>query len=155
LSGVSESRSLCCDPTYVVEAVDFSADGQAIAAAGRDGLIHLWNVATGKPIGDPWQHPNAGDNGVFGLAFSSQSAMLASVPLPGTPLLWDTAQNTKRPIPLKDKSGKEIHGWYESVRFAHKQPWLVAAGFGPPDDKGKFTKGRVTTWNADGSMLFS
>jgi hypothetical protein len=157
LSGLSESRMLCCDPSYNVNAVDFSADGGVIATAGGDGSIRLWKVATGELI-DKWQDPNADKNGVFGLAFSSQGGTLASVPLGGTPLIWDTTRKPIRPVQLKDKTGAEIQGSYVSVRFAHKNPWLVAAGCAQWVTSGEVTvcrRGRVTVWNAGGEEMFS
>ncbi|MGA9241150.1 MAG: trypsin-like peptidase domain-containing protein [Silvibacterium sp.] len=149
VSGLSETRALCCDPSNNVNAVDFSADGEVIATAGGDRSIRLWNAATGQPI-DSWEAPDSRCKCVFGLAFSSQGGMLASVPLSGTPSMWGIGEKPIRQIPLKDNLGADSHGWYESVRFAHKHPWLAAAGFGQSNKTG-----RVTVWNADGEQMFS
>jgi WD40 repeat protein len=37
--------------------VAFSPDGKTVLTASYDGTVQLWDVATGKPIGPPWQHP--------------------------------------------------------------------------------------------------
>ncbi len=79
--------------TGSVLSVAFSPDGQMLASGSLDDTIILWDVATGRPIGQPL---TGHTYRVLSVAFSPDGQMLASGSLDGTIILWDVA--TGRPI---------------------------------------------------------
>lgn len=69
----------------MVESLAYSPDGKTIAGVGENGLIHLWDIETGKK-----QHTFSGHKWtVETLAFSPDGTTLASGSHDGTILLWD------------------------------------------------------------------
>ena len=71
----------------------YAPDGSRIASAGKDGVIRVWDAATGKeacPIGDPYYR-------VLCLAFSPDGKRLASGGASGVTILWDVAGRAFRP----------------------------------------------------------
>ena len=77
------------EPEFVqpgfLHALEFSADGQWLAAGGWDYLIHLWRPNTGEKVGVLKGQLDE----VFTLAFSSNSQTLASGGKDGRVHLWD------------------------------------------------------------------
>ncbi len=67
--------------------VAFSADGRTLATAGKDPLVHLWDVGTGKLIRELEQDLG---NAVWALEFSREGKMLA-VSGGDSASLWDVA----------------------------------------------------------------
>lgn len=68
-----------------LHALDFSSDGQWLAAGGWDYLIHLWRPETGRKLGVLKGHLDE----VFTLAFSPNSQTLATGGKDGRVHLWD------------------------------------------------------------------
>jgi WD40 repeat protein len=100
--------------TYHVNSVAFSPDGQTLASGGcsktdeerswhcLQGEIWLWDVATGKPRGEPFTG-HAGS--IFSVAFSPDGQTLLSGSGDGTFRLWDVATGKPRGEPFTGHAG--------------------------------------------------
>ncbi len=75
-----------------VFAVAFAPDGKALASAGDDRVIRLWDAATGNELRTFTGHADA----VNALAFSPDGKTLASASDDGTARLWDVATGKQR-----------------------------------------------------------
>jgi WD40 repeat protein/serine/threonine protein kinase len=70
----------------------FSPDGKTLASAGGEGVVRLWQVPEGKPIGDPLWHRGP----VKATTFSPNGQLLATASWDGMARLWDAA--TGKPV---------------------------------------------------------
>lgn len=105
-------------------ALAVAPDGGTVATAGGDGLIRLWDVATGVQR-LAWNEP-----GCRALAFAPDGKMLASAARRGV-ALWDTGRG--RPLALLRGHGGEV----EEIAFAPDGRGLATAG----------SQGAVMLWN--------
>jgi WD40 repeat protein len=96
-----------------------SPDGKTLASAGRDRLIHLWDVAGGEEKGQLKGHKHP----VKGLAFSPDGKRLASGDAQATIRIWDVA-NAKELHVIDLKSGAETL----SFAFSPDGKMLACAG---------------------------
>lgn len=131
-SGSNREFNLC--------SLAFSADGQTLAAGGKDRTIHLWDVPTGRKLGQFTGH----QGGIQRLAFLPDGLSLASASVDSTALVWDAASMLQREASpgmlLEDKQletlWNELAGdngsvAYQAVRTlggspAQAVPWLQA-----------------------------
>ena len=71
---------------YKIQCVVFSADGTRIATAGWDKTARLWDIATGRPLGQPMKH----DREVCCMALSPNGTRIATAsPDKPTGTGWD------------------------------------------------------------------
>jgi len=78
----------------------FSPDGHALAAGGADGTVLVWDVATKRPLGAPFQD---GAGAIQDVAFSPDAKVLAVSSLDGTLKMYDVA--TRRALHTYDVRG--------------------------------------------------
>ena len=71
----------------------FSFDGKMVVSSSGDQTVRLWDVLTGKPIGEPWQGHSSS---VLSVAFSPDGKMVVSGSHDRTLRLWNTI--TGKPI---------------------------------------------------------
>ena len=67
-----------------VYAVDYSPDGRLLASAGEDGIVRVWEPATGKLLAELSGH----ESEINGLEFSPDGRQLATVSDKGELFLW-------------------------------------------------------------------
>jgi WD40 repeat protein len=77
--------------TLGVTSVAFAPDGKTLAAAGNDGTVRLWNLATYQPVLTLKKHTGI----VVSIAFSRDGNFLASSGADGDVRLWPAASVTE------------------------------------------------------------
>jgi len=103
----------------------FSPDGRVLASSLADGAIHLWDVGTGKKLGEC---NGGGKDVLFTVIFSPDGRSLVSVPI-------EMLGQEERIIRLWDiATGKEVRQFRGSAR------WVPGAAFSP-DGRTLFTGG--------------
>jgi WD40 repeat protein len=82
------------------DGVAVTSAGTVLATAGADGTARLWDLATGREIGEPMRASSHG--GVNAVAFSPDGTVLATADGDGTARLWDVATDSEIGRPLTD-----------------------------------------------------
>ncbi|WP_304054506.1 WD40 repeat domain-containing protein [Nitrosomonas communis] len=96
----------------------FSSDGKQLIMAG-EGIFQLWNLATGEPMGAPWQ---GHDGAIRSVAFSPDDSWLVSGSEDKTLRLWD--MHTRQPI---GETWRGHNGIITSVAFSPDGTRIVSA----------------------------
>src|SRR5205823_1367614 len=68
----------------------FSPEGKTFAQAGPDGIVHLWDIVTGKELAVFKGH----SEGVNAVAFAPDGETIASASADSTALIWDVSKIT-------------------------------------------------------------
>ncbi len=113
----------------VVYAVEFSPDGDVLAAADGNGRVFLWDVVSGE-LADSFADPDS--EGVMGVAFDSDSELLAAADGNGRVFLWDVVSGE-----LARTFGKRRSQGVNGVAFGQGGDVLAAAS----------NNGRVFLWD--------
>jgi WD40 repeat protein/tetratricopeptide (TPR) repeat protein len=105
-SRLSPMRAALRHKKQVTSAV-FSLDGRTVLTGSKDGSAQLWNVTTGRPVGEPMLHPGC----VWAVAFSPDGKTIVTGGDKGA-RLWDVTSGK----PLGDLLGVAETVW--GVAFA-------------------------------------
>jgi WD40 repeat protein/tRNA A-37 threonylcarbamoyl transferase component Bud32 len=86
------SELLVLMPVGGIRAVAFGPDGKRLAVVGRDGVVRVWDAATGEETSSlpAWEGAFA-EVGVFALSYSPDGKRLAGVGGDGVVRVWDAA----------------------------------------------------------------
>jgi WD40 repeat protein len=72
-------------------AVDFAPDGKTIASGGQEGIVRIWDAASGKLLAELAGH----DGTVHSLAYSRDGSRIASGGRDGTVHLWKAVGSSR------------------------------------------------------------
>jgi WD40 repeat protein len=131
----------------VVDSVAFSPDGRTLAVGGDVvvvrhalgvGAVHLWDVATHKPLGPPLTSTTLG--AVNNVAFSPDGRTLAAGDLFGAVHLWDVATHKPLGPPLTNDTLVPVN----SIAFGRNG--MLASGY---------SDGTVRLWDVATHMQLS
>ena len=106
-----------------VNGVAFSPDGRRVVSGGIDGALLLWDVQTGKQIGEPWRllvGDEDGDHMIHSVAYSPDGRRVVSGGNKGLHL-WDAETGEPLGKPL---SGHEVY----SVAFSLDGRNVISGG---------------------------
>src|SRR5262249_40455352 len=111
LARTIEARGVTC--------LAVSPDGKMLASGGRDRVVRLWDVESGKALAELKGHKN----GLCGLTFSPAGKLLASGDVQATVRVWDVKEG-KEVCLIDNKSGTESL----SLAFSPDSKTLACAG---------------------------
>src|SRR5271157_5644158 len=116
----------------------FSPDGRWVVTASEDGTARVWEMATGKAVGQPLRH-----NGVIkSVAFSPDGKRVVTASADGTARVWEAATGKAVGEPLRQD------GAVSSASFSPDGQWVVTAS-----DDGTARVWEVATGKAVGQSL--
>jgi len=110
--------------------VAFSSDGQHLTSAGKDGVVRVWNLATGA---DPIQLRDH-EAMVLGVAFSSDGQQVISASADNTVRVWQRTRGTN-PVVLRGHQN-----WVYDAKFSLDGRQVASAS----------ADGTVRLWRCEG-----
>jgi WD40 repeat protein/DNA-binding SARP family transcriptional activator len=92
------SRALSVWPVHDdwVQSVQPSADGRQVVTAGRDGVVSIWDLATGGRVWSAQAHPRAA--WAYGADLSPDGGQVASAGGDGVVAVWDVKSKEKQAL---------------------------------------------------------
>lgn len=102
-----------CTGETLVTVVSFSPDGRLIAAGGREGIIRVWDVASGRLLHALAHSESKESKFVFQVKFSPDSRTIATVGGPDGVKFWDAS--TGRIIRTMGNKGYQ---WSQSIGYS-------------------------------------
>lgn len=99
---------------YDSAALAFARDGRTLAVSGADNIIRLWEVRTGKALGQFSGHQGA----IASLAFAADGRRLISGSLDTTALVWDAAPLRPGPRASIDLTAPQVEAFWADLAGA-------------------------------------
>jgi WD40 repeat protein/tRNA A-37 threonylcarbamoyl transferase component Bud32 len=125
------------DQTSVIKAIAFSPDGKAVITGSVDATARLWDVLSGKLIGEPFLH----EGDVNGVAFSPDGEAILTSTRWKTHL-WDAPGIGHTRMRLQHRH------WVGAVAFSHDGKTILT-GSADPNPLNLFgPKGEARLWDA-------
>jgi eukaryotic-like serine/threonine-protein kinase len=90
--------------THAVRAVAYSPDGKTVCTGSLDKTARLWDVATGRPVGQPLMHQGY----VEAVAYSPDGKTVLTGSSDGTARLWDVVTGLSTGQPLVHQGGVNV-----------------------------------------------
>jgi WD40 repeat protein len=114
------------DPGGALNLVWFSENNQRIVSATEEGIVRVWDAATGKPIGPIYKESESGGVNspqVTSVRLSADGTLLAAGTSHGIVRVWDV--NSGQPVGPAIRHGAAP---ISSVAFNHQNPRRVLSG---------------------------
>jgi WD40 repeat protein len=153
------------DPRFGYTAA-FCPDGKTLAVVGSDGILRLWDVATGRLLRTAGGLPDgvSRSGGIYPLAFSPDGRLVAAQSYHGEVLgLWEVATGKQRvPGPGHDGPVQLLAASPDGRRIVSRQEldptlWLWDTATGRPLHalRGHTTRVAAVAFSPDGKLLAS
>ncbi len=101
--------------------VTFTPDDRGVVTVGADGAARVWDLATGRPLGEPFRHRDV----LHSVAISPDGKTVATGSTDRTARLW------KVPAPFEDEVERVVL-WAQVLTAMELDPGDMAVRLDPP-----------------------